>query len=63
LGDRRGVVLINDVRRGLTEREEIELVLSQPEIIAWLELSEPEIIAWLEQLENVDADDESARAA
>ncbi len=57
------MVLINDVRSGLTEREEIELLLSQPEIVAWLELSEPEVIAWLEQLENVDADDESARAA
>jgi hypothetical protein len=53
----------HDVRRGLTERDDIELLLSQPEIIAWLELSEPEIIAWLEQLKHMDADDESARAA
>ena len=51
------MVLINDVRRGLTEQDDIELLLSQPEIITWLELSEPEIIAWLERLENMDADD------
>ena len=57
------MVLINEVRRVLTKREEIEVLLSQPEIIAWLELSKPEVIARLEQLENVDADDESARAA
>ena len=45
------------------ERERIELMLSQPEIVAWLELSEPEIVAWLEPQENKDDDDKPARAA
>jgi hypothetical protein len=26
----------------------IELLLSQPEIVAWLELSEQEVVTWLE---------------
>lgn len=39
-----------------------ELVLSQPEIIAWLRLSEPEVAAWLGPHEK-DEDDEAATSA
>ena len=46
----------------MTEREGIELLLSQPEIVAWLELSEPELVAWLRPHENKDDDDEPPRA-
>ena len=38
----------------MTEREKIELLLSQPEIVAWLELTEPEIAALLEPHELPD---------
>ena len=56
LGRSRGKVsLIHDVRRDVTEREEmtgIELLLS-----------EPEIVARLEPREHTDDDDEPPRAA
>ena len=39
-----------------------ELVLSQPEIIAWLRLSAPEVVAWLGSHEK-DEDDEAATVA
>jgi hypothetical protein len=49
----------------VTEREEVgvELLQSQPEIIAWLGLSEAEMDAWLERHESKDDDDQPARAA
>lgn len=49
----------------MTEREKngIKLLLSQPEIVAWLELSERQIVAWLKPYENKDDDDEAPRGA
>ena len=49
------VFLIDDVRRDVNEREEtgIELLLSEPEIVAWLEPRE----------QTEDNDDEPRRAA
>jgi hypothetical protein len=41
------------------EREEIELLLSQPEILAWLELSKPEVLAWLRPDEREEDDEQS----
>jgi hypothetical protein len=38
----------------VTEREKIELLLSHPEIVEWLELTQTEIRAWLEPNENAD---------
>ena len=45
----------------MTEREKngIKLLLSQPQIVAWLELSERQIVVWLEQLESKDGDDDN----
>jgi hypothetical protein len=43
--------------------EKLELLLSQPEIIAWLSLSKPEIVAWLGERMREDDGDGSARAA
>jgi hypothetical protein len=46
----------------VTEREKngIKLLLSQPEIVAWLELSERQIVAWLKPYENKDDDGRGA---
>jgi hypothetical protein len=36
--------------------DKLELLLSQPEIIAWLDMSELEVVAWLGRSENTDED-------
>ncbi len=49
----------------MVEEEDValELLLSQPEIIAWLELSRPEVVSWLGQQQQRSQDDEAPRAA
>jgi hypothetical protein len=45
--------------KGVTERGEtgVELLLSQPELVAWLELTEQEVVVLLEQHQHrADAD-------
>jgi hypothetical protein len=39
------------------------LLLSQPEILSWLELSEQELVAWLAPVDRGEDDDEEPRAA
>ena len=56
-----------DVRRR-TDREAVGtntfyLLISQPEILNWLELSEQELAAWLAPEEKDAADDDEERAA
>jgi len=46
----------------VTEREQIELLLSQPEIVAWLGLSPQQIVKWLEPGETWDDEDEGTRS-
>ncbi len=41
----------------------IEVLLNEPEILAWLEVSEREIAAWRERREERDDDGERATAA
>jgi hypothetical protein len=58
--------VVDDVeRRSVRERDEtgMELLLSQPEIVAWLELSEQEIVRWLKPHENADDGDDASRSA
>jgi hypothetical protein len=38
----------------VTEQDAIELLLSQPEIVAWLGLTKTEIVALLEPRETID---------
>jgi hypothetical protein len=45
----------------MSERQDIELLLTQPEIVAWLGLSEPEVCALLD--ESYEPDDEDLRAS
>jgi hypothetical protein len=49
----------------VTEREKngIKLLLSQPELVAWLELSERQLVAWLEELEGKSDDDDEVPTA
>jgi len=44
--DRGEIDGVMDAARVESTTERLELVLSQPEIIAWLRLSEPEVVAW-----------------
>ena len=44
------------------ERNGVELLLSQPEIVAWLRLSGREMAAWLQSFEHEDDDEQSGRA-
>lgn len=46
----------------VTEREQIELLLSQPEVVAWLGLSPQQIASWLEPGETWDDEDEATRS-
>jgi hypothetical protein len=39
--------------------DKLQLLLSQPEIVAWLDMSELEVIAWLGRSEDPDEDDEA----
>ena len=58
--------LFNDVEgRYVTEPEKIgiETLLSQPEIVAWLELGEQEIVTLLQLHESENGDGEAPRAA
>jgi hypothetical protein len=41
----------------------LELLLSHPEIIAWLDLSRTGVVAWLGSPGKADEDDERARVA
>jgi hypothetical protein len=64
---RRSVSEPEDVRRR-TDREAggtktFYLLISQPEILNWLELSEQELAAWLVPEEKDAADDDEERAA
>jgi hypothetical protein len=43
---------MHDANSSSTERAQVELLLSHPEIIAWLGLSEAEVIARLERHEH-----------
>lgn len=51
-----------DVARVGSTAAKRELVLSQPEVIAWLRLSEPEVVAWLGSHDKGE-DDEAATVA
>ena len=44
------------------ERNGLDYLLSQPEIVAWLRLSEREKAAWLQSFEHEDDDDQTGRA-
>ena len=46
----------------VTEREQIELLLSQPEVVAWLGLSPQQIVKWLEPGETWDDEDDATRS-
>lgn len=61
-----GLFLFNDVEGDtLTEPEKtgVEILLSQPEIVAWLELSEQEIVTLLQLHESENGNGEAPRAA
>jgi hypothetical protein len=52
-----------DAIRASAATDKLELLLSQPEIIAWLNLSKAEIVAWLGSREVKDGGDEAAGVA